>query len=80
MGFFKAEGLISGWVGKYRKINSFRIIGQSTKQENGRFNNLPLDIYGIYNNFNRIYNWIWFISVASKEEIKSEIEIMKKMS
>jgi hypothetical protein len=28
MGFFKAEGLISGWVGKYRKINSFRIIGQ----------------------------------------------------
>jgi hypothetical protein len=30
MGFFKAEGLISGWVGKYRKINSFRIIGQSS--------------------------------------------------
>jgi hypothetical protein len=28
MGFFKAEGLISGWVGKSRKINSFRIIGQ----------------------------------------------------
>jgi hypothetical protein len=28
MGFFKAEGLILGWVGKYRKINSFRIIGQ----------------------------------------------------
>jgi hypothetical protein len=39
-----------------------------------------LDIYGIYNNFNRIYNWVWFISGASKEEIKSEIEIMKKMS
>jgi hypothetical protein len=30
MGFFKAEGLISGW-GKYRKINSFRIIGQGIK-------------------------------------------------
>jgi hypothetical protein len=28
MGFFKAEGLFLGWVGKYRKINSFRIIGQ----------------------------------------------------
>jgi hypothetical protein len=28
IGFFKAEGLISGWVGKYRKINSFRIIAQ----------------------------------------------------
>ena len=25
-----------------------------------------------------IIGWIWFISVASKEEIKSEIEIMKK--
>jgi len=31
MGFFKAEGLISGWVGKYRKINSFRIIGQGNR-------------------------------------------------
>ena len=29
MGFFKAEGLFLGWVGKLRKINSFRIIGQS---------------------------------------------------
>jgi hypothetical protein len=29
MGFFKAEGLFLGWVGKSRKINSFRIIGQS---------------------------------------------------
>jgi hypothetical protein len=30
-GYFKAEGLFIGWVGKYRKINSFRIIGQSNK-------------------------------------------------
>jgi hypothetical protein len=29
MGFFKAEGLISGWVGKIRNNHTFRIIGQS---------------------------------------------------
>jgi hypothetical protein len=29
MGFFKAEGLISGWVGKIRNNSNFRIIGQS---------------------------------------------------
>jgi hypothetical protein len=28
-GHFKAEGLFLGWVGKSRKINSFRIIGQN---------------------------------------------------
>jgi len=27
-GHFKAEGLFLGWEGKYRKIDSFRIIGQ----------------------------------------------------
>jgi hypothetical protein len=31
IGFFKAEGLISGWVGKIRKINSFRITKQGNK-------------------------------------------------
>jgi hypothetical protein len=31
MGFFKAEGLISGWVGKIRNNLYFRIIGQSKK-------------------------------------------------
>jgi hypothetical protein len=29
MGFFKAEGLISGWVGKQRNNRNFRIIVQS---------------------------------------------------
>jgi len=27
-----------------------------------------LDIYGIYNNFNRIYNWIWFMEIVIKLE------------
>jgi hypothetical protein len=31
IGNFKAEDLFIGWVGKYRKINSFRIIIQSNK-------------------------------------------------
>ena len=30
MGFFKAEGLISGWVGKIRNNLYFKIIGQCT--------------------------------------------------
>jgi len=30
-GYFKAEGLIQGWVEKYRKINSFRITRQCNK-------------------------------------------------
>jgi len=31
MAFFKAEGLISGWVGKIRNNRNFRIIGQGKK-------------------------------------------------
>jgi hypothetical protein len=31
MGFFKAEGLILGWVGKIRNNLYFRITRQSTK-------------------------------------------------
>jgi hypothetical protein len=31
IGFFKAEGLISGWVGKIRNNLYFRIIGQGSK-------------------------------------------------
>jgi len=32
MGFFKAEGLISGWVGKIRNNLNFRITRQLTKK------------------------------------------------
>ena len=47
MGFFKAVGLFSGWVGKYRKINSFRIIRQRRKinQSTLKFSSLCLKRY-----------------------------------
>jgi len=42
-GHFKAEGLISEWVGKIRNNRNFGIIGQGRKIENLCFKILVLD-------------------------------------
>ena len=42
MGFFKAEGLISGWVGKIRNNLYFRITRQSSGKNNFNFKILTM--------------------------------------